>query len=153
MLFRRKKEGKTDYKKRLALLKSKKPRLVIRKSLNNVILQIIEYEKSGDKILISVHSNSLKKLGWNSHRGNTSSAYLTGLICGYKAQSKNIKEAVLDLGLAPSIHGSVLYAALKGVIDSNLKVPASKEIFPKEERIEQKSNFKEIKEKISRLQW
>ena len=147
-LFRRKRNGKTDYKKRLILLKSRKPRLVIRKSLNNISVQIIEYSKIGDKVIISAHSNSLKKLGWKSHKGNISAAYLTGLMCGYKAQAKNIKEAVLDSGLAPSVKGSVIYSALKGVIDSKLKVPASETIFPKAEKIEQKGNFKEIKEKI-----
>ena len=42
--FKRKREGKTDYKKRLKLLSSSKPRLVIRKSLKNMTVQIIEYE-------------------------------------------------------------------------------------------------------------
>jgi len=153
MLFRRKREGKTDYRKRLTLLKSRKPRLVIRRALNNITVQIIEYNKTGDRVVTSVNSVSLKKLGWTSHRGNSSAAYLTGLMCGYKAQSKNIKEAVLDSGLVPSVKGSVIYAALKGVIDSKLKVPVSEEILPKMERIEEKEKFKELKEKITKLQW
>ena len=35
--YKRKKEGKTDYKQRILLLKSRKLRLVIRKSLNNIL--------------------------------------------------------------------------------------------------------------------
>tara|TARA_B100000315_G_scaffold180384_1_gene169197 strand:- start:268 stop:699 length:432 start_codon:yes stop_codon:yes gene_type:complete len=134
-LFRRKREGKTDYNKRLNLLKYQKPRLVIRKSLNNVSIQFIDYIPTGDKVLISTHSNQLKKLGWKSHKGNVSSAYLTGLIGGLKAKSKNIETAVLDLGLNPSIKGSVLYAALQGVLDAELEVPHSKEVLPPKKKI------------------
>lgn len=152
-LFRRKSEGKTSYRNRLRLLVSRKPRLVIRKSLNNVLFQITEYSDKGDKILISAHSNQLKKIGWNGHKGNMASAYLTGLICGLKAKSKNIKEAVLDLGLSPSIKGSVLYAGLKGAVDSGLLIPHSSEVFPKTEVLERKGNFKEIKEKILKQKW
>ncbi|MEK6856638.1 MAG: 50S ribosomal protein L18 [Nanoarchaeota archaeon] len=151
--YRRKTEGKTDYKKRLLLLKSRKPRLVIRKSLRNIQLQLIDYAAKGDKILISSHSNQLKKLGWKQVSGNSSSAYLTGLILGLKAKSKNIKEAILDLGLNRSVKGSVLYAALKGATENGLNVPHSKEILPKEKILEGKKDLKETKEKILREKW
>jgi len=152
-LYRRKAKGLTDYKKRLDLLKSRKPRLVIRRSLNNVVVQVVEYDSKGDKVITSAHSNSLKKYGWKLHRGNSSSAYLTGLMCGLKAQSKNIKEAVFDHGICPSIKGSVLYAALKGVLDSELNVPASEDIIPSEERYNKREGFKEVKEKIIKEKW
>jgi|SRR3989344_2260491 len=151
--YRRKMEGKTDYKKRLLLLKSRKPRLVIRKSLRNIQLQMISYGKDGDKVIVSSHSNQLKKFGWKYHNGNLSAAYLTGLIFGLKAKSKNIKEAVLDIGLYRSIKGSVLFAALKGAIESGLAIPHSKEILPDEKRIENKDGFKEVKEKILKEKW
>lgn len=146
-------EGKTDYKKRLSLLKSRKPRLIIRKSLRNIQLQLALYEKNGDKILISSHSNQLRSFGWRHHNGNVQSAYLTGLILGLKAKSKNIKEAVLDLGLARSVKGSILYAALKGATESGLNVPHSKDILPEEKRIASKEGFKEAKEKILTGKW
>ena len=38
--YKRKREGKTDYRKRLKLLKSDKLRFVVRKSLNNILTQI-----------------------------------------------------------------------------------------------------------------
>ena len=41
--YRRKREGKTDYRKRLRLLLSGKPRLVIRRSLRDISAQVIEY--------------------------------------------------------------------------------------------------------------
>lgn len=157
--YKRKKEGKTDYKQRILLLKSRKLRLVIRKSLNNILLQIVEYSPDGDKVLISTHSNQLKKFNWKFHRSNMPSAYLTGLLCGMKAKSKKIKEAVLDIGLSKNVKKTAIYAALKGVIDAGLKVPASEEVFPSEDRIsgkhisDYKKNdiqkvFQQTKEKI-----
>lgn len=153
--FKRKRKGKTDYKKRLSLLKSNKLRFVIRKSLKNILTQIIKYEPNGDKILISAHSNQLKKLGWNFNKSNTPSAYLTGLLCGLKAKKQNINEAILDLGLSPSIKNSVNYAAVKGALDAGLKISISKEILPQENRIDGSfiskqvnQNFIEIKNKI-----
>ncbi len=151
--YKRKTKGKTDYKKRLSLLKSRKPRLVIRKSSKNIQLQLVEYANNGDRIQISSHSNQLKKLGWGHHNGNISSAYLTGLILGLKAKSKNVKEAVLDIGLNRSVRGSVLYAALKGAVESGLNIAHSKEVLPKEEIIESKDGFKEMKEKILKQKW
>ena len=128
-------EGKTDYKKRLSLIESKKPRLVVRKTLKNIILQIIEFHPDGDKVLVSAHTKELKKTyNWQSNR-NIPSAYLTGLLLGSKAKKKNIPEAILDMGLNPPIKGSVIYVALKGVTDAGIKIPHSKDIFPTEERI------------------
>jgi large subunit ribosomal protein L18 len=155
--FKRKRDGKTDYKKRLKLLSSKKPRLVIRKSLKNLSVQIIEYDPKGDKINVSAHSRELIKRGWKGYRRNLPAAYLVGLLCGTRAKKNGIKEAVLDLGLYPSVKGSILYAALKGVLDAGVKVPHSEEILPPEERLvgahtknpdEAKNNFDLIKEKI-----
>ena len=83
--YRRKREGKTNYKKRLGYLKSENPRLVIRKSLNNVNVQIIAFQSKGDKILASGHSKELQKYGWKNIRSNLPTAYLTGLLAGKKA--------------------------------------------------------------------
>ena len=66
--FKRKLQGKTDYRKRLVLLKSGKPRLVVRKSLNNISTQIIAYETAGDKVLVAATSRELLKLGWTGKR-------------------------------------------------------------------------------------
>ena len=64
-IYKRKKNGKTDYKKRLKLLKSRKPRLVIRKSLTQITAQVIQYQDEGDKVLVSAHSSELKALDTN----------------------------------------------------------------------------------------
>ena len=133
--YQRKKQGKTDYKKRLTLLKSKKPRLVVRKSLKNITVQIIDYKSKGDIILVNANSKDLVKNGWKGYGKNVTAAYLVGLLCGVKAKEKGIKEAVLDSGLYISTKGSVIYAALKGALDSGLNVPHSDVHFPSEERI------------------
>lgn len=132
--YARKIHGRTDYKKRLALLKASKTRLVIRKSLNHISIQFVDLEEKGDKVLVSANSYELsKKYGWKFSCGNIPAAYLTGYIGGMKAKSKNIKEAILDIGLQST--GERLYAALKGVLDAGIKVPHSPEILPDESKI------------------
>ena len=133
--LRRKKQGKTNYKKRLRLLLSGKPRLVVRKSLNNIWMQVVEYTPTGDKVVLTAHSKELKKLGWEMCCSNMPSAYLTGLLLGKKAAEKKVGECVLDIGLYPSIKGNRIYAAVKGAIDAGLKIPCSKEALPADERV------------------
>ena len=136
--FRRRREGKTNYKKRLALLKSEKIRLVIRKSLKHIIIQLVEYNEKGDKILVGANSKELEKLGWKAEGSNLPAAYLTGYLMGKKAAKKNIKEAILDTGLASCIKGCKIYAALKGAVDAGLKMPYSKDVLPSDEKIKGK---------------
>ena len=133
--YRRKRNGKTDYKTRLKLLLSKKPRLVVRKLNNSIIAQIITYNKKGDNVLVSVTTNDLKKIGWKFHKGNLPSAYLVGLLIGKKAKKLGVKEVIFDLGINKSIHGSTYYASLKGVLDSGLNMPHDEKIIPSKDRI------------------
>ncbi|MBA3064814.1 50S ribosomal protein L18 [Candidatus Woesearchaeota archaeon] len=133
--FRRKRERKTNYKKRISFLTSGKPRIVIRKSVCNINIQVIEYKPEGDNVLASANSKELVKFGYSLNRGNIPAAYLTGLLLGQKAKKKAVKEAIVDAGLNIHVKGSRIYAALKGVVDSGLKVPCSEDIFPSEERI------------------
>lgn len=133
--YRRKREGKTDYKRRLDLLKSRKPRLVIRLSNKRVIAQIVDYMEDGDQVIASADSNDLKNFGWGFSGTNLSSAYLVGFLCGKRALQNGKKEAILDSGLQQNIKGSRLYSALKGVIDSEVKVPVGDSVYPDENRI------------------
>ncbi|MBI5073060.1 50S ribosomal protein L18 [Candidatus Woesearchaeota archaeon] len=132
--YRRRREDKTNYKKRLKLLLANKPRLVIRKSLKNIVLQVIEYGEKGDKIIASAHTHELKKYDWKYNGGNIPSAYLTGLLIGKKA-AKKCKEVIVDLGLQNPAKGTRLYAAMKGAIDAGLQTPHDPSIFPAEARI------------------
>jgi len=153
--FKRKRQGKTDYRKRLKLLLANKPRLVVRKSLKNISAQIVEYDEKGDKVILSAHSSELKKYGYEGGKGNIPSAYLVGLLIGNKGKKKEIKSLVLDIGLQKSIKGSRIYSVLKGCIDGGLDIPHSKDILPSEDRIKGKhikdfntNEFEEAKNKI-----
>jgi large subunit ribosomal protein L18 len=134
--LRRRREGKTDYKARKALVISGKPRLVVRNTLKNVIAQIIVAKPHGDEVLVSAHSRELKKYEWKAHAGNLSSAYLTGLLCGLKAKAQGVKEVILDIGLHSPSKGARVFAMLKGVLDAGVHVPHSEEKLPDEKRIE-----------------
>ena len=132
--FKRRSNGKTNYKKRLALVKSGKPRLVVRKTNTRIIVQIIAYERPGDKVIASATSVELKKYGWAGNK-NIPSAYLTGLLCGMRAKEAKAEGAVLDIGFRTPVHMSVPFAALKGALDAGLNVPFEETALPKEDRI------------------
>ncbi len=144
--FRRRKTGKTNYKKRLALLKGKKPRLVVRKSNKTLTVQLIQYKKEGDIVLAHCNSNQLKKFGWKLNTKNIPSAYLTGFLCAKK--TKDVKEAVLDIGRNTPVHGSIIFAALKGAVDAKLNIPFDEKAFPKEEKL----NGKKMEKYLSSLE-
>jgi large subunit ribosomal protein L18 len=149
--FRRKREGKTDYRKRLNLLKSRTPRVVVRKSLKHITMQLVEYNPTGDKILVSVHTNELQKLGWKGNTSNTSAAYLTGLLLAKKAKEKNIQNAIADLGLYPTVKGSKLFAAVKGVVDGGLNVPFDDSIAPSEDRLQGKHISEDVAKQVEEI--
>lgn len=133
--FRRRREGKTDYHQRLKLLISKRPRIVARRSLRHMRLQMIVPKPEGDVTLVHADSSELAGYGYSGATGNTPAAYLTGLLFGYKAQKEGFDSAILDMGLQVSSRGCRVYAALKGIVDSGLEVPHDPGIFPEESRI------------------
>lgn len=135
LAFRRRREGKTDYRARLKLISLEKSRLVVRLTNNHTIVQIIDVAQDGDETLVSAHSKELQKMGWLGSGKNTSAAYLTGFLCAKKALEAGIDEAVLDIGLKSSIKGAKIYAALKGAVDAGLYVPHNDSILPADERI------------------
>ena len=132
--FKRKRNQKTNYKKRLKYLKSEKTRIFVRSSTNNILIQAINFNESGDKILASGSAKDLKKLGWNYHSGNLPSAYLTGLYFGIK-NKEIIKEGIIDLGLKSITRGDRISATIKGLVDSKLSIPHSDKLLPTEEKI------------------
>ena len=153
--YRRKRQGKTDYKLRLNQVLSGKIRLVARISNKNVITQLVEFNPDGDKVLVSAHTNEIqKKHGWKCAKRNTPAAYLTGYLIGTKAKSKEINEAILDIGLKSPIRGSLIYAVLKGAVDAGLNISHSEKVLPDEKRIKGEhikgANFEEVKNSISK---
>lgn len=133
-LKRRRMEGKTDYLSRLELLKSEKPRLVIRKTNRYIIAQIVTSDLAQDKVVVSAVSRDLLEKGWPKELSGSlkslPASYLTGLLLGKKAKEKKITEAIVDLGLHRNIQKSRIYAVVKGVIDAGIKVPHSPEALP-----------------------
>jgi len=146
---RRRASGKTDYRKRLNLLKGGVVRLVIRKSSRSITCQAIAYSAEGDMVLASAHSNELIKLGWKLDKKNTMSAYLVGFLLGKKALKKGVKEAVVDLGVYESTKGARVYAAAKGAADAGLNIPLGKDIVPSEDRIRGK-HIEEYAQKLKK---
>lgn len=140
MKKKRRTQGKTNYTKRKKLLKSGKPRLVVRISNNQVTAQIVKYAPEGDKTLAHAVSTELKEKGWEEHTGNAKSAYLTGYLCGKRAKKEGVDQAVLDIGLHTPIENSNVFYALKGAVDAELDVPHSEENLP--ETPEEAEKFK-----------
>ena len=118
--FKRRRQNLTNYAKRLALLKSMKPRMVVRKSNRSVLAHFVSYAENGDVTVAAASSRELAKFGWHGS-SNTPTAYLTGLLAGKRAKEKGVDEFVLDIGLATPSRGALAFAAVKGAIDAGLK--------------------------------
>ena len=155
MPYRRRREGKTDYFRRLRLLKSNEPRAVIRVTLRNATVQFVEYHPEGDRVLASANGTDLKKLGWSHSCSNLTAVYLTGLLAGKRAAQSEVETAVLDIGLKVPSKGAKVFASLKGMLDAGIDIPHGEEQFPSDDRIEGAhinetvtQDFNNIKEKI-----
>lgn len=117
------------------LLKSKFPRLVVRKTNKNIIAQIVKYSPKGDVVVSSSTSKELKKYEWPLSRSNIPTAYLVGFLLAKKTPEK---KAIFDMGLQTPVAGSKLFAVIKGCVDGGLDVPYSEEVLPDEDRIKGK---------------
>ncbi len=133
--FRRRREGKTDYKKRATLVAARRPRAVVRITGKHTIVQIIEAESKGDRVLAAANSIELVEFGWKGACGNVPAAYLTGYLAGLRSVQKGAGKAVLDLGLRKANKGGRIFSALKGIVDSGVNIPHGEKHFPDESRI------------------
>lgn len=144
--YKRRRQGRTNYKKRLRLVSSGKPRFIVRISNKYINCQVINFKTKGDLTISAFNSKLLNKYGFEGGK-NLPSAYLAGLACGLLAKKKGVKQAILDTGLHVTVRGGRVYAALKGFIDSGVKIPHDEKVLPKIERIEGES-FSKAKKKI-----
>lgn len=131
--LKRIRNGRTNYRKRAALLLSRRRFVTITVSDENVQAQIAYPMAKGDVTITSSHSRELTRFGWNGSLNSLPACYLTGLLLGKKSLRKDVNEAVLYTGKNPFT--SRVAACLKGIIDSGMKVPASDSSFPPEERL------------------
>ncbi len=134
--YRRRRLEKTDYTQRLGLIKSGLYRLVVRKTNNRIIAQVVKFKKGGDVNVFTVDSTKLREYDYehNSFK-NIPAAYLTGYLAGKKSLKKGIKKAVLDIGVNVSTKGNRIYSVLKGALDAGLSIPHNEKILPSSERI------------------
>ena len=152
---RRRKENKTDYSKRIKLLKSRNPRLIFRKTNRYVIVQYIKSIEAQDTVIMGITSKDLMKYSWPKKlEGSLKSipaSYLTGLLIGRKITKENLKTPIVDFGMIRNIKKTRAYAFLKGIIDSGVKIKYKEKIFPEEDRIKgkhMKKDFSKIFEEI-----
>ncbi len=153
---KRRRNQETDYEQRLKLLKSDSPRVVVRTSNKHTKAHISYYNRDGDENSDFTSTEELEQYGWSQNTGNLPSAYLAGYLLGMKTDED---KAILDIGLRESKMGGRIYAAVKGMNDAGLEVPAGEEAYPKESRIRGEhikeirdedvpENFEETKEEI-----
>jgi large subunit ribosomal protein L18 len=134
--FRRRREGKTDYRVRLRLLKSGEPRAVVRFSDRRVRVAIVSFDPSGDRVLAAADSRELGGVAFPSvSLASTPAAYLTGYLAGMRAKAHGAASAVLDAGLRHPTEGGRLAAALKGLLDAGIEIPHGEGGFPSNERL------------------
>jgi len=157
VFYRRKRQQKTNYKKRLNLLKSGITRLVVRVHNNMIVAQLVDYDVKGDKVLVTVNSTDLKKMGWNYATANLPACYLTGMLLAKKANEKKInpEKVILDLGIKNYAIKTRPYAVVKGALDNGIKVIVGEDAFPAQERIEGKhiADFATKSKEINKFQF
>ncbi|HMA06091.1 MAG TPA: 50S ribosomal protein L18 [Methanomicrobiales archaeon] len=133
--FRRRREGRTDYYARGRLLLSENPRMVVRKTNREIIIQLMVPDPTGDRTLVAAYSRDLPGYGYTGSRSNTPAAYLTGILFGARCRKAGYGSAVLDIGLARASPGARVFAALKGAVKAGLSIPHSTEVLPDDSRV------------------
>ncbi len=145
---KRRRQNKTDYLKRIKLLKSEKPRIVFRKTNKYLIAQYVTSNEAQDKIVFGISSKDLLKYSWPESAKNSlksiSASYLTGYLVGGKILKEKLEQPIVDFGMIRVLHKNKIFGFVKGLIDAGLKIPCKKEAFPEDERI----NGEHLKNKV-----
>ncbi len=134
--FRRRRQGKTDYRVRLRLLKSGTPRAVVRLSDRRVRVALVTYDPTGDRVLAAADSRELGGIAFPATSlASTPAAYLTAYLAGLRGKAGGAAAAVLDAGLRRPTQGGRLAAALKGLLDAGIEIPHGEGGFPSVDRL------------------
>ncbi len=151
---RRRREHKTDYGKRIKMLKGRVPRIVFRRSNRYIIAQYVSSKQAQDKIEFGVSSKDLLKHGWSKeNQGSLKSipaSYLTGFLIGKKITNE-AENPILDFGMQRVLHKTKTYAFLNGLVNAGVNIKYDEKLFPEEDRIKgkhMKKDFSSIFEKI-----
>ncbi|MDH3313727.1 MAG: 50S ribosomal protein L18 [Nitrosopumilus sp.] len=148
-ILRRLREEKTNYKKRGTMLMGKRDFITVNITNENTLVQILKPGMTGDKVVASAHSRYLLEKGWKGSRKSVPAAYLTGYLAGKKALGQGAKDAILYTGTRR--YTQRMAAALKGVIDAGVQVPANEETFPPAERLN--GEHLTIKNEVSKIKF
>lgn len=155
--YKRRREARTDYLKRIKLLKGGVPRMVFRRTNKYLIAQYVTSSEAKDKIVFGTTSKELLKFGWPKEAHGSlksiSASYLLGSLVAKKITDKKLEKPIVDFGMIKTLHKTKVYAFIKGLIDGGLDISCKDEAFPSEERIsgqhlKNKVNIEEIKSKI-----
>ncbi|MDG1533991.1 MAG: 50S ribosomal protein L18 [Candidatus Thalassarchaeaceae archaeon] len=136
--YKRRRNGETDYRRRMRMLRGGSVRAVVRVSNTQTICQLVDYQSGGDKILVSIDGRTLvDKFKWpiDASRKSVPASYLTGFAMGKAALAAGHDEAVLDIGLAASSSGNRAFSALKGMVDAGLEIPHGEDVLPDDNRV------------------
>jgi len=135
-IFRRRREGKTDYRKRKGIILGKSPFVSVHITGRYIYSQILRPTSIGDTTLAAASSRDLvKKFGWKGSTKNLPGAYLTGFYLGHLASERNVKNAIVYSGVGRFVHGSRIASVINGAIDAGLEIEVDEEILPEESRL------------------
>ncbi|EQD37781.1 50S ribosomal protein L18P [mine drainage metagenome] len=146
LIYKRRKEGVTDYRRRFRLVKSGMPRLVVRVSKKGIVVQVVEFNPLGDHVAVSLNSQSLAKAEVELQGNSTPASYLLGYLAGIKAKKLGIGDTILDIGRSRLTVGGRIGAVTKGFIDSGCVLPHDESIFPSDDRV----NGNHLKKKLGK---
>ncbi|KHG14330.1 60S ribosomal L5 [Gossypium arboreum] len=121
--YKRRREGKTDYRARIRLINQDKNkyntpkyRFVVRFSNKDVTAQIVSANIAGDMVLASAYSHELPRYGLEVGLTNYAAAYCTGLLLG--------RRVLKMLEMDDEYQGNV-----EGALDAGLDIPHSDKRF------------------------
>jgi large subunit ribosomal protein L18 len=131
--LKRIRQHKTNYRKRSAILIGRRPFITTKISSQNISAQTLQPTLTGDVVIASAHSRELIQYGWKGSMNNMPACYLTGLLLGKKSMEKGSANAVLYTG--NDAFTTRVAACLKGIVDSGINIPVSKESLPDKDRL------------------
>jgi len=134
--YRRRRENRTNYEKRLGQIKADAPRLVVRTSNKGIRVQFVAFEQGGDRTRAQAVSDELSEMGWLP-QSNTPTAYLVGLLAGKRAKKAKIGGFHVDIGIHTPSKGRILFAAAMGAKAAGLEatIPEGEDAMVSESRI------------------
>ncbi|EXB88312.1 60S ribosomal protein L5 [Morus notabilis] len=157
--FKRRREGKTDYRARIRLINQDKNKYNTPKyrfvTNKNIIAQIVSASIAGDIVLAAAYSYELPQYGLEVGLTNYAAAYCTGLLVARRVlkqlemdgeyegnveatgedfsveptENRRPFRALLDVGLIQTTTGNRVFGALKGALDGGLDIPHSEKRF------------------------